>query len=221
MRTSAFARMPVVTMLGMKTTDVRPGSRRPAFALLGAIGAIAFTQFAATTAWSADAASVPSTPSNLVRGAWHDTAADAAPVTWSFAAPQQAAGAAWTVERGRMTPGATEAELRPDTSRRVILISPPALPELVRYAEEFVVNVPADGGLQRVRVQARRDARGGWITIADGKGTGLRATPAGVAVKRTPGARNLPIDALRVELTFRTTNPRGLVSIAALPAAPR
>ena len=72
-----------------------------------------------------------------------------------------------------MTPGATDARLQPDTSRRVILVSPAGLPEAVRYAEEFVVNIPAEAGLQRVRVQARRDARGGWITIADGKGTAL------------------------------------------------
>lgn len=116
-----------------------------------------------------------------------------------------------------MTPGDGEARLQPDTSRRVILVSPPGLPEAVRAAEEFVVGITGDAGLQRVRIQARRDARGGWITIADGKGTALRATPAGIAVKRTVGARDQPIERLRVELSFRTTNPRGLVSIAAVP----
>lgn len=205
-------------MFDMTTTDVRTGSRRLPFVLLSAVGALATLPFAAAPAWSHDAGRWQHATSNVIRAAWHDTAVEAAPLTWSFAASQQGAGSAWTVERGRMTPDATEAVLRPDTSRRVILVSPPGLPESVRYAETFVVNVPADAGLQRVRVQARRDARGGWITIADGKGTGLRATPEGIALERTPGARSLPIESLRFELFFRTTNPRALVSISALPA---
>lgn len=118
--------------------------------------------------------------------------------------------------------GARDAHVRPDTSRRVILVSPGELPDAVRDAETFVVGVvglAGDAGLQRVRVQGRRDARGGWITIADGKGKGtaLRSTSSGIAVTRTAGSRNQPIESLRIETTFRTTNPRGLVSIAAVP----
>lgn len=207
------------TMPAMKTIDVRTGSRRLSFALLSAVGALVVVPLTATPAWSHDAGRWSQGSSNVVRAGWHDTAVEAAPLTWSFAASQQGAGSTWTVERGRMTPGATEAVLQPDTSRRVILVSPSALPASVRYAEEFVVNVAEGTGLQRVRVQARRDARGGWITIADGKGAALRATPSGIALDRTPGARNLPIESLRFELFFRTTNPRALVSISALPAA--
>lgn len=69
--------------------------------------------------------------------------------------------------------------------------------------------------LQRVRVQARRDARGGWITIADASGTALRDSTGGYAVKRRPGARDTAIERLRIELQFRTTNPRVLTRIAA------
>jgi hypothetical protein len=206
----------LVTMPGMNDTNAFASKNRFAGTVLCAVGAMVAT-LAPQPAWSRDVTVPPVVRSDVVRAAWHDTAGEPAPVSWSFAAPQQGGGAAWTTERGRMTPGATDARLQPDTSRRVILVSPAGLPEAVRYAEEFVVNIPAEAGLQRVRVQARRDARGGWITIADGKGSTLRATPEGIALKRNPGARDLPIESLRVELSFRTTNPRALVSIAALP----
>lgn len=65
-------------------------------------------------------------------------------------------------------------------------------------------------GLQRVRIQARRDARGGWITVADAHGASLRKTGDDYAVERNPGGREAPIERLRIELEFRTTNPRGL-----------
>lgn len=205
----------LATMAGMNNMNTRR-TYRSAITRVCAVSALVATSMA-PPAWSRDAAVTPDARSDVIRAGWHHTAAEAAPVTWSFATPQQGAGAAWTAERGRMTPGATEARLQPDTSRRVILVSPGGLPEAVRYAESFVVNIPAEAGLQRVRVQARRDARGGWITIADGKGTALRTTPEGIALKRNPGARDLPIESLRFELSFRTTNPRSLVGITALP----
>jgi len=70
-------------------------------------------------------------------------------------------------------------------------------------------------GLQRVRIQGRRDARGGWITLADASEATLRETPDGYTIKRNPGARDASIERLRIELTFRTTNQRVLTRIAA------
>jgi hypothetical protein len=187
-------------MAGMNNTNTR-WTYRSAITRVCAVSAIVASSMASPV-WSRDAAVALDTRSDVIRAAWHHTAVEAAPVTWSFAAPQQGAGSAWTAERGRMTPGTADARLQPDTSRRVILVSSGGLPEAVRYAEEFVVNIPAEAGLQRVRVQARRDARGGWITIADGKGSALRAAPDGIAVKRNPGARDLPIESLRFEFSF-------------------
>jgi hypothetical protein len=137
----------------------------------------------------------------------------AAAFSWTFGAPQSAAGDGWIAERGVLTFANGEARMQPDANRRVVLVSPPALPDAVRYAEAFVLGVPGTG-LQRVRIQGRRDARGGWITIADAGGTALTETADGYVVKRSPGARGAPIERLRIELTFRTTNPRALLNIA-------
>jgi len=102
--------------------------------------------------------------------------------------------------------------VRPDRNRRVVLLSPPDLPDAVRTAETFVLGVPGTG-LQRVRIKAWRDARGGWITIVDASGKTLRETPDGYVVKRRTGARDVPIERLRFEFDFRTTNPRPLQNI--------
>jgi hypothetical protein len=134
--------------------------------------------------------------------------------TWTFAAPPATGGATWVAERGRLTFGAGNAQLQPDANRRVVLVSPPGLPDTVRTAEEFVLGLSGTG-LQRVRVKARRDAQGGWITIADASGGALRATADGYVVKRKPGARTAPIERLKIEIEFGTTNPRTLQSIAA------
>lgn len=134
-------------------------------------------------------------------------------LTWTFDGVKSPAGGNWTAERGTFTPVGGEARLQPDANRRVILLSPPGLPEAARNAEEFVLGVTGTG-LTRVRVQGRRDARGGWITLADARGDTLREVAGGYAVKRKPGARGAPIERLRIELEFRTTNPRGLQRIA-------
>lgn len=134
-------------------------------------------------------------------------------LTWTFAAPPSGGGGTWVAERGRLTFGSGAAQLQPDTNRRAVLLSPPGLPDAVRTAEEFVLGLSGTG-LQRVRIQARRDARGGWITIADASGNALRETADGYVVKRKPGARGAPIERLRIEIDFRTTNPRTLQSIA-------
>jgi hypothetical protein len=134
--------------------------------------------------------------------------------TWSFSTPTAAGGATWVAERGRLTFGAGNAQLQPDANRRVVLLSPPGLPDTVRLAEEFVLGLSGTG-LQRVRIKARRNAQGGWITIADASGGALRATADGYVVKRKPGARTAPIERLQIEIEFATTNPRSLQSIAA------
>jgi hypothetical protein len=138
---------------------------------------------------------------------------------WTFGTPQHADGDAWTAETGRIELGPGELRLHPDANRRVVLLSPSDLPEAARSADEFVLGIDGSG-LQRVRIQGRRDARGGWITIADAGEAGMRATAAGVAVKRSSGTRGAPIERLRVELTFRTTSMRALSRFAAIPAAP-
>jgi len=135
-------------------------------------------------------------------------------LTWTFAAAQPATAAAWTAEVGRLSFDNGETRLQPDRNRRVVLLSPPALPDAVRTAETFVLGVPGTG-LQRVRIKARRDARGGWITIVDASGTALRETPDGYVVKRRTGPRDVPIERLHFEFDFRSTNTRPLQNIVA------
>lgn len=128
--------------------------------------------------------------------------------SWTFAT-----GAAdrptWTAERGRMTVANGEATLQPDANRRVVLLSPPALPDTMRSAETFTLGIIGTG-VQRVRIAARRDPRGGWITIADASGKALRETPDGYVIKRKTGSRSAGIEQLRIEIDFRTSNPRVL-----------
>lgn len=135
----------------------------------------------------------------------------AAPLSWTFS---DAAG--WTAERGTLSVVDGKVRLQPDKSRRVVLLSPAGLPEAAAGAGEFVVGVPGTG-LQRVRIQGRRDARGGWITIADASGSALRESANGYVVRRKPGPRDVPVERLRVELEFRTTNPRTLERLVVNP----
>ena len=139
--------------------------------------------------------------------------AASATTAWAFGTPVPGTGG-WTAERGTLTMANGSARIQPDANRRIVLLSPPALPGSVKAAEEFLLGIEGTG-LQRVRVQARRDARGGWITIADASGSALRETPDGYTVKRKAGARDAPIERLRIEFEFRTTNPRVLTRIAA------
>lgn len=132
---------------------------------------------------------------------------------WTFGSAQPAGGGGWIAERGAITQVGGEMRLQPDANRRVVLLSPSGLPDAARGAEEFVLGVTGTG-LQRMRIQARRDARGGWITIADAQGATLRQTADGYAIKRNAGSRAGPIERLRVELVFRTTNPRALSHLA-------
>jgi hypothetical protein len=136
---------------------------------------------------------------------------------WTFDGAQPAASAGWSTERGTMTLGDGAARLQPDRSRRVVLLSPPGLPDAVRSAGEFVLGVSGTG-LERIHILARRDPRGGWITIADASGAAMGAVGDGFAIKRGPGARDAPIERLRFDLTFRTTNARPLTRIAVDPA---
>ncbi|HTQ00051.1 MAG TPA: hypothetical protein VMN56_12035 [Casimicrobiaceae bacterium] len=124
---------------------------------------------------------------------------------------------AWTAERGTMTSADGKVVVRPDANRRVVLVSPPALPETVHGAGEFVIGVSGTG-LLRVRVQGRRDARAGWVTLADARGDALRETPDGIAVKRTLMQGAAAYERLRIEMEFRTTNPRTLERVLVVPA---
>lgn len=132
---------------------------------------------------------------------------------WTFGSTPPGDTAGWTAERGSITQVSGEMRLQPDANRRVVLLSPSGLPDAAHGAEEFVLGITGTG-LQRVRIQARRDARGGWITIADAQGATLRHTADGYAIKRNAGSRAGPIERLRVELVFRTTNPRALSHLA-------
>ncbi len=134
--------------------------------------------------------------------------------SWTFPASPSAGSATWVAERGRLTPGDGNAQLQPDSNRRVVLLSPPGLPDAVQVAEEFVLGLSGTG-LRRVRIQGRRDASGGWITIADAASKDLKETAEGYVVKRKRGARSAPIERLRIEIEFATTNPRALQSIVA------
>lgn len=156
-------------------------------------------------------AAAPNNPPPPAPGA--PTAIPSTIVVWTFAAAPGASGDAWTAERGRLTFADGEARLQPDANRRATLLSPPGLPEATKAAETFAVGVTGTG-LQRIRIQARRDARGGWITIADASGDALRATADGYVVQRKSGARTAPIERLRIDLDFRTSNARALQRIA-------
>jgi len=194
-------------MSDMKTSIARnnsePRLNAAAFAFAAILGGLGLPALVHAQATQSATGAAPARPA-MAQGA----------LSWTFGTPQTATGNGWTAERGTITMGGPEARLQPDGNRRVVLLSPPGLPDAARNAEEFVIGVTGTG-LQRVRIQGRRDARGGWITIADAAGNSLREVPGGFAVKRKPGARDAPIERLRVELEFRTTNPRELQFITA------
>jgi len=135
---------------------------------------------------------------------------------WTFGTPTHADGDGWTAEIGTLALGHGFVTLGPDANDRFILVSPKGLPASGQQAEEFVLGLDAKAGLRRVRVQARRAPDSGWETLADASGPALRATAAGIAIKRNAGARTMPIDQLRIELTFTANTTRSLARIAVL-----
>lgn len=167
---------------------------RPIFATVIGIALAAFTALAPVATHAAD------------------PEVTATAVTWTFT---DAGAPVWTAERGRATMDNGGLQLRPDTNRRVVLVSPAAVPAAAAKANAFLLGVEGTG-LQRVRIQGRRDARGGWITLADASGAALRQTADGVVVTRKAGVRDGPIERLRIEIVFRTTNPRTLTRMSAL-----
>ena len=187
---------------------------------------------ASSPAWSGDTPASPgssrhdgvtlaqaTTPATAPQSATPATAAaPSAALAWTFDAAQPGASAGWTAERGTLTLGPGEARIQPDRNRRIVLVSPPGLPDAARDADAFVLGLSGTG-LERVRIQARRDARGGWITIADASGNAVRQTADGYVIKRGPAARGAPIERLRFDLTLRTTNVRPLTRIAINPAS--
>ncbi len=137
-------------------------------------------------------------------------------VLYTFGTPVHADGDGWTAEPGSLALGRGHVALQPDANRRVTLTSPRGLPATVRDAREFVLGLPADSGVLRIRVQGRRGPDSGWETLADAAGGALRTTAAGVAVARTTGARSVAFDQIRVELSFPSTSVRVLTRIAVL-----
>jgi hypothetical protein len=135
---------------------------------------------------------------------------------WTFGTPVHADDDGWTAETGRLALGRGFVTLEPDANDRIALLSPRGLPAPAQTVEEFVLGIDDHAGVKRVRVQARRGPESGWETLADAAGPALRATAAGLAVKRNPGPRNTPYDQFRIELTFAANTSRVLLRIAAL-----
>ena len=136
---------------------------------------------------------------------------------WTFGTAQHADGDGWTAEVGSIALGNGYLTLNPDDNGRMVLLSPRGLPQSARDGETIVLGVSADAGLRRVRVQARRAPDAGWETIADASGAAARITGAGLAVTRNAATRAVPVDQLRVELSFRANTPRKLTRMATIP----
>ena len=68
-------------------------------------------------------------------------AAPSAALAWTFDAAQPGASAGWTAERGTLTLGPGEARIQPDRNRRIVLVSPPGLPDAARDADAFVLGL--------------------------------------------------------------------------------
>ena len=136
---------------------------------------------------------------------------------WTFGTPVHADGDGWTAELGRIALGRGFLTLTPDANARIALVSPRGLPATAQRADEFVLGFDAAAGLRRVRIQGRRSPDSGWETLADASGSALKVTAAGIAIKRTPGARTTPIDQLRIEMTFVANTARTLTRIATIP----
>ncbi len=135
---------------------------------------------------------------------------------WTFGTPQHADGDGWTADIGRIGLGKGMLQITPDANGRVTLLSPAGLPASAQALREIVLGVDANAGLRRVRVQGRT-AGGGWQTLAEASGAALRETAAGIAIERTVRDFALPVDQLRLELTFRSTATRALTRVAVVP----
>jgi len=136
---------------------------------------------------------------------------------WTFGTPLHADGDGWTADTGSIGLGNGMLRITPDANGRVALLSPAGLPATAQTLETIVLGVDTQAGLRRVRVQGR-GAGGGWQTLADASGADLRETAAGIAVRRTGRDLALPLDQLRIELTFRANTTRPLTRVAVLTA---
>jgi len=137
---------------------------------------------------------------------------------WTFGTPAHADDDGWTAELGSLSLGRGFVSLGPDDNDHMVVVSPKGLPAAAQTAEEFVLGLPPNAGLHRVRIQARRSADSGWETIADASGAALRTTAAGFAIKRGAGPRATPIDQLRIEMTFAANTARNLSRVAVITA---
>lgn len=140
-------------------------------------------------------------------------AAHAEALSWGFGGGDSGPDARWTAERGRIEWDKGAARLHPDNGGSVVLLSPAAL-TLATASMKSVVLEMSGTGLQRVRIQGRRDPRGGWITLADASGPAVRSADGAVVIEKNMRVADGPIEQLRVELSFRTTGVRGLTRIS-------
>lgn len=137
-------------------------------------------------------------------------------VLYTFGTASHADGDGWTADVGTIALGRGFLTLGPDANDRIALVSPKGLPAQVREAEEFVMGFDGHAGVRRIRIQGRTGPDGGWETLADASGTALRASHAGIAVKRGTGDRAFAIDQLRIEITFSANTAKALTRIAVL-----
>ncbi len=187
-------------------------------------------RYVSPMAWNGSNGLFAGTPGYATFTAWRNTALESATrdfllaraglplgaLLYTFGTPEHADGDGWTAERGSLALGKGFVTLDPDENGRMTLLSPRGLPSTTQHVEQFVLGLPADAGLRRVRVQGRRSVDAGWETLADAAGAALRPTAAGIAVARNAGARPAAYDQLRVELTFAANTRRVLTRLAAL-----
>ena len=135
---------------------------------------------------------------------------------YTFGTPAHADGDGWTADLGTLALGNGYLGVTPDSNARAVLLSPRGLPATTQRAEQFVVGLPPDARVRRIRVQGRRSPESGWETLADASGAAMRVTAAGLAIARTAGPRAVAFDQFRFELTFTANTTRRITRIAIL-----
>src|SRR5262249_12866814 len=106
----------------------------------------------------------------------------------------------------------------PDRDGQIALDSPTELPVRARDAETFIIGLPADADVRRVRILVREHPHARWESFADASGIALGETAAGIVVRRGTNQRPACVDQWRIELSFANATPRILTRVAALVA---
>jgi len=186
-------------------------------------------RFVSPMAWNGSNGLFVGQPGYATFTAWRNTPLEAAArdfllaraglplgsLLWTFGTPAHEDGDGWTADVGTIALGKGFLNLGPDSNDRIALVSPKGLPASVQGADNFVIGLDEHSGVRRVRIQGR-SADGGWETLADAAGSTLRLTAAGIAVKRNANTLALPIDQIRIEMTFAANTSRKLARIAAI-----